>query len=164
PRAAGFTRDEEFYVPYRRNGLELVQKTAQRSFSGGPVVVLLSDKVVEVQSDGVASRYVHRITRLLNKDGISRHRAIALPRSADLTEVRTLKSAGQVIEAEPAQQKSTISMPALEPGDAIEEEYVVHYPELEQSPESAVSLIFGSFEAPILYSRFVLLSPPDARL
>ena len=163
PRGAGFTRGEEFYVPYRRDGLELVQKAAQRSFSGGPVVVLLSDKVVQVQRDGAASIYVHRITRPLNKDGINHYGEIALPRSADLLELRTIKPTGQLIEPEPSQQKSTISMPALEPGDAIEEEYVVHYAELEQATESAVSMTFGSFEAPILYSRLVLLSPPDVQ-
>ncbi|HMC32076.1 MAG TPA: DUF3857 domain-containing protein, partial [Candidatus Angelobacter sp.] len=164
PRAAGFTRAREFYVPYRRDGLDLVRKAAQRSFSGGSVVILLADKAVEVQREGAVSVYIHRITRLLNKDGISRYGEVALPRSADLLELRTIKPSGQVIEPEPTQQKSTISMPALEPGDAIEEEYVVHYAELEQAPESATALTFGSFEAPILYSRLVLLSPPEARL
>ena len=164
PRAVGFTQAGEFYVPYRRDGLALVGKTGQRSFSGGPAVVLLSDKVVDVERDGAISVYVHRITRPLNKDGISRYGEIALPRSADLLELRTIKPSGQVIEPEPAQQKSTISMPALEPDDAIEEEYVVHYAGLDQAPQDALALTFGSFEAPILYSRLVLLSPPEARL
>jgi Domain of Unknown Function with PDB structure (DUF3857)/Domain of Unknown Function with PDB structure (DUF3858) len=164
PRAEGFTRGQKFYTPYRRDGIELARKTAERTFSGGPVVVLLADKAIEIKADGSVSVYVHRMTRPLNKDGISRYGEIALPRSADLLELRTIKASGQVIEPELAQQKSTISMPALEPGDAIEEEYVLHYPELEQAPETAVSLTFGSFDAPILYSRLVLLSPPDFRL
>jgi uncharacterized protein DUF3858/uncharacterized protein DUF3857 len=164
PRADGFTPGREFYVPWRRDGLELVRRTAQRSFSGGPAVVLLADKVIEVQRSGAVSVYLHRITRPLNKDGISRYGEIALPRSADLLELRTIKPSGQVIEPEPAQQKSTISMPALEPGDAIEEEYVLHYSDLEQTPASAASLTFGSFDAPVLYSRLVLLSAPEAKI
>jgi hypothetical protein len=164
PRADGFTRSAEFYVPYRRDGLALVRQTAQRSFSGGSVVVLLSDKVVNVKQDGAVSIYVHRIIRPLNKDGISHYGEIALPRSADLLELRTIKASGQVIEPEPAQQKSTISMPALEPGDAIEAEYVMHYAGLDQTPEREATLTFGSFEAPILYSRLVLLSPPQDKL
>ncbi|HET9836950.1 MAG TPA: DUF3857 domain-containing protein [Candidatus Angelobacter sp.] len=164
PRAAGFTQAREFYIPYRRDSLELVRNAAQRTFSGGSVVVLLSDKVVDLEPHGGVSVYVHRITRPLNKDGITHYGEVALPRSADLLELRTIKPSGQVIEPEPAQQKSTVSMPALEPGDAIEEEYVMHYPGLGQAPGSAVSLVFGSFDAPILYSRLVLLSPPEAKL
>jgi len=163
-RAAGFTQGQEFYVPYRRDGLELVRRLEQRSFSGGSAVVLLSDKAIQVQRDGAVSVYMHRITRPLNKDGIDRYGEIQLPRGADLLELRTIKSSGQVIEPELAQQKASISMPALEAGDAIEEEYVLHYPDLTQSPGSATAMTFGSFETPILYSRLALLSPLDARL
>ena len=163
-RAAGFTEQDEFYVPYRRDGPMLVQKSAQRIFSGGPAVVLLSDKVIEVRNDGSASVYTHRLTRPLNKDGITRYGEVTLPRGADLLELRTIKASGQIIEPELAQQKPTISMPALEPGDAIEEEYVTHYAVLEQASEEATSLTFGSFAAPILYSRLVVLSPRGAEV
>jgi hypothetical protein len=161
PRAAGFTEQDEFYVPYRRDGPALVRKSAQRVFSGGPAVFLLSDKVVEMRNDGSLSVYTHRLTRPLNKDGITRYGEVTLPRGADLLELRTIKASGQIIEPELAQQKPTISMPALEPGDAIEEEYVTHYAVLEQAPEDATALTFGSFTAPILYSRLVVLSPHD---
>jgi uncharacterized protein DUF3857 len=163
-RAAAFTEAREFYVPYRRDGLELVRLSARRSFSGGSAVILLSDKIVKVEPDGPVSVYVHRITRPLNKEGIGRYGEISLPRGADLLELRTIKPAGRVIEPELTQEKPTISMPALEAGDAIEEEYVVHYAGLAQAPEKACALTFGSFDAPILYSRLVLLTPLDAKL
>jgi hypothetical protein len=163
-RASGFTQGEEFYVPYRRDGVDLVRQSAQRSFSGGPAVILLSDKVTFVQHNGPVSVYVHRITRPLNKEGISHYGEVSLPRGADLLELRTIKASGEIIEPELAQQKPTISMPALEPGDAIEEEYVMHFAELSQIPESTGAHTFGSFAAPILYSRLVLLSPADAKI
>jgi hypothetical protein len=163
-RAEGFADRGEFYVPYRRDGVELVRRSAQRSFSGGAAVILLSDKAVRIGRDGPISVYVHRITRPLNKEGISRYGEVTLPRGADLLELRTIKISGEVIEPELAQQKPTISMPALEPGDAIEEEYVMHYAELDQTPESAGAHTFGSFAAPILHARLVLLSPPDAMI
>jgi len=161
-RAEGFASGREFYVPYRRDGMDLVRRSAQRSFSGGPAVILLSDKVVMLRREGPVSIYVHRITRPINKEGISRYGEVTLPRSADLLELRTIKANGEIIEPELAQQKPTISMPALEPGDAIEEEYVMHYPELDQTPGNAMVHTFGSFAAPILHSRLVVLSPPDA--
>jgi tetratricopeptide (TPR) repeat protein len=163
-RAAGFVHGTEFYVPYRRDGIDLVRRSAQRSFSGGAAVILLSDRVVMVQREGPVSVYVHRITRPLSKEGISRYGEISFPRGADLLELRTIKTSGEIIEPELAQQKPTVSMPALEPGDAIEEEYVTHYAEPGQAPEKELAHTFGSFAAPILYSRMVLLSPPDARI
>jgi len=163
-RAAGFANGAEFYVPYRRDGIDLIRKSAQRIFSGGEAVILLSDKVVCVRPEGPVSVYVHRITRPLNKAGITRYGEVTLPRGADLLELRTIKVNGEIIEPELDQQKSTISMPALESGDAIEEEYVLHYAELEQMPESVGAHTFGSFAAPILHSRFVLLSSPEAMI
>jgi hypothetical protein len=163
-RAEGFADGGEFYVPYRRDGVDLVRKSAQRSFSGGAAVILLSDKAVRIRRDGPVSVYVHRITRPLNKEGISRYGEVTVPRGADLLELRTIKATGEIIEPELAQQKPTISMPALEAGDAIEEEYVMHYAELDQMPESAGAHSFGSFAAPILHARLVLLSPPDAMI
>jgi hypothetical protein len=163
-RAEGFAQGAEFYVPYRRDGVDVVQQTAQRQFSGGAAVVLLSDKVISVQRSGAVSVYVHCITRPLSKEGISRYGEVVLPGGADLLELRTIKVSGEVIEPELVQQKATISMPALEPGDAIEEEYVMHYPEADQMPEGAGALTFGSFAAPILYSRLVLLGPADAKI
>lgn len=161
-RATGFANGAEFYVPYRRDGIDLIRKSAQRIFSGGEAVILLSDKVVCVRREGPVSMYVHRITRPLNKAGITRYGEVTLSRGADLLELRTIKANGEIIEPELDQQKPTISMPALEPGDAIEEEYVLHYADLDQVPESAAAHTFGSFAAPILHSRFVLLDPPDA--
>jgi Domain of Unknown Function with PDB structure (DUF3857) len=163
-RANGFVHGHEFYVPFRRDGVELIRKSAQRSFSGGAAVILLSDKAILVGPAGAVSIYVHRITRPLNKEGITRYGEITLPHGADLLELRTIKASGEIIEPELAQQKPTISMPALEPGDAIEEEYVTHYTELGPSAENAGAHTFGSFAAPILYSRFVLLCLPDAKL
>jgi tetratricopeptide (TPR) repeat protein len=163
-RAEAFSSAAEFYVPYRRDGIEMVRKTAQRSFSGGEAVILLSDKVVRIRHNGPVSVYVHRITRPLNKEGISRYGEVTLPRGADLLELRTIKANGEITEPELSQQKPTISMPALEAGDAIEEEYVLHYAELDQMPESAGAHTFGSFAAPLLHARLVLLSPAESTI
>ncbi len=163
-RANGFTTGEEFYRPYRRDGLELVRKAAQRSFSGGTSVVLLSDKAIELKQDGSVSIYVHRITRPLNKDGISQYGEITIPRGADLLELRTIKRSGEIIEPELPREKPTISMAALEPDDAIEEEFVLHYAEMGRLADDAGSFTFGSFAAPVLYSRLVLLTPSNLRV
>jgi tetratricopeptide (TPR) repeat protein len=160
----GFTQKTEFYAAYRRDGLQVAHDTAARHFSGGPAVILLLDKVVEYGRDASLSVYTHRIIRVLNKDGINRFGEVEVPRGADLLELRTVKADGQVIEPELAQQKPTISMPALEPGDSIEEEFVEHFHAAWEAPQNAFSFTFGSFVAPLLYSRFVVVTPEKNQL
>ena len=161
-RATEFTQQQQFYAPYRRNAFQIIQKTNRRHFVGGLSLTLLADKVLEVRRDGSISVYVHRITRLLNKDGISRVGEVSIPRGADLLELRTIKSTGQTVEPELTLQKPTISMPALEPGDNIEEEFVVHYHAWDEAPADAGEFTFGSFQAPVLYARFTLIAPENS--
>ncbi len=161
PRGEGFTEHEEFYVPYRRDGRKLARAPAPREFAGGSAVILLSDKAIQFQHDGSISVYVHQITRLLNKDGIGAYGEVTLPPGAEVLELRTIKSSGLMAEPELAVETSTFSMPALEPGDSIEEEFVSRYPGWDQMPESAASFEFGSFVAPVLSSRLIMLTAPE---
>lgn len=163
-RAAGFVQRSEFYEPYRRDGLQLVRDTRERIFSGGPSVTLLLDKIVEYSSDGSLSIYTHRITRVLNKDGIMQLGEVALPRGGDLLELRTIQSSGAIIEPELAPQKPTVSMPALEPGDNIEEEFVEHFSAVSPNSQNSFRFTFGSFSAPVLYSRLMVVNPEKDQL
>lgn len=161
-RVNGFVSQGEFYTQYRRSGIDINREARQQQFPGSATAVLLFDRVLEIHGDGSASLYLHRVRRLLNKEGISNYGEVALPRGADLLELRTIKSNGEVIEPELSQQKPTVSMPALEPGDSIEEEYVTHYPEWRHLPLEASRFEFGSATAPLLHSRLVVLTPKVA--
>jgi hypothetical protein len=160
PRAEGFAGRDEFYVPDRRDGLKIARAPIRREFARGSAVILLSDKAIQFQRDGSISVYVHQVTRLLNKDGIGAYGEVTLPPGAEVLELRTIKVSGQTAEPELAVETSTISMPALEPGDSIEEEFVSRYPRWDQWPESATSFEFGSFAAPVLSSRLIVLTAP----
>ncbi|HWR37276.1 MAG TPA: hypothetical protein VN622_15555 [Clostridia bacterium] len=166
PRAEGFDTESEFFAKYRRDGSALVRDAAARTYSGGPAVLLLNDKVSMLREDGSGAVYVHKITRVLNRDGIVRHGEVKIPQGARLLELRTIKSDLTIAEPEFHQHKATISMPALAPGDAIEQEYVIPF----SAPEALIShaadfeFTFGSFTEPILYSRFVLISPAYMRV
>lgn len=147
-----------FYAPWRRDGIAIVEQTRQRQFSGGPAVRLLDDTVAAQRADGSISLYVHKLTRVLNRDGIERYGEAEVPAGAELLELRTIKPDGTVAEPEVTANKATISMPALAAGDAIDEEYVVNYPGGLDTHPDAFAHTFGSFRAPILYSRFVVVS------
>ncbi len=158
---AAFAAGEEFFTPYRRDGIKVVRGAVDRVFSGGPAVVLLSDRVAQLRADGASSVYVHRITRVISRDGIEQYGEVALPAGARLLELRTIEPDGTFFEPELTHAKSTISMPALAPGDTIELEYVVYHRErgLEDHAEEFRGE-FGSFSAPMLAARFVFITPP----
>ncbi|HYG97882.1 MAG TPA: DUF3857 domain-containing protein [Terriglobales bacterium] len=165
PAAIGFADSQEFFTPYRRDGIAIIKQTSERHFSGGPAVTLLHDRVAQLRPDGGVSLYVHKTTRVLNRDGILIYGEVSLPPSASVLELRTIKVDGTIAEPEFNQHKATISMPALSPGDAIDMEYVVRYPETGLDEHSdAFQFTFGSFAAPMLYSRFVVLTPSNARV
>ncbi len=162
-RGREFARTADFYSPYRRDGLEMIRKTAARHFSGGPAVFVLDDRITRLGAGGSVSVYVHKITRVLNRDGIEKYGEVSLPDAAEVLELRTIKQDGSIAEPEFNPHKATISRPALARGDAIEQEYVVHYPGGLEQHADQFTYTFGSFKAPILCARFLVLSPasPD---
>ncbi len=152
---------EPFYAKYRRDGVQMVRKTEDRKFSGGPALMLVNDRVARLWKDERVSLYVHKLTRMLDRDGIEKYGEVSFPRGAEILELRTIKADGSVAEPEMTPQKASVSMPSLTVGDTIEEEYVVHFGDaggLESHPD-AFRHVFGSFAAPILYSRFVAITP-----
>ena len=150
-----------FYAPYRRDGVTVVKAAADRHFSGGPALLLLDDQIAQQWPDGSVSLYVHRITRALDRGGVELYGEVSVPHGAEVLELRTIRSDGSVLEPELTPEKATISMPGLLPGDCVDEEYVFHYKAAEAS--STFVHRFGSFRAPILASRFVVLTPSADR-
>lgn len=139
------------FAEYRRDGVATAQQYAAKRFSGGPAVLVLNDSAV-LQQNSHRWIYTHRITRVLNRDGVITYGEIAVPRGAHILRLRTIKPDGETIEPEMQQNKTTLSMPALAPGDHIEEEYLT-----EGDPSDPLTFVFGSFDAPIISSRFTLI-------
>lgn len=161
-RTNGFVTGEEFYAKYRRDAVKLVRESVSDKGPADENVILLADHVVNIHADGTASLYSHRIVRLLNREAIRQYGQITLPSGAELLELRTIKADGRVVEPELTNQKAAISMPALDPGDSIDEEFVSRYPDWQLSPSSSLQFEFGSAEAPVMRSRLVLIAPRTA--
>ena len=163
PRANGFISGAEFYAKYRRGGLELARvPMSSKSTEGESSLILLDDHVLKIQADGTASLYSHRVVRLLTRQAIQQYGQITLASGAEILELRTIKSDGRVIEPELTNQKSGVSMPALDPGDSIDEEFVSRYPDWRLLPWGSFLFEFGSVEAPVIRSRLVLIAPRTA--
>lgn len=162
-RANGFVSGDEFYAKYRRDGLELARASMRnKSMEGEATVILLDEHVLKIQADGTASLYSHRVVRLLNPQAIREYGQVTLPSGADILELRTIKRDGRAIEPELTNEKPAISMPALDPGDSVDEEFVSHYPDWRLLPAGSLRFEFGSAEAPVISSRLVLIAPADS--
>jgi cellulose synthase operon protein C len=142
--------------PYRRDGIEMIRQAAAKKYSGGPAVWTLNDAVV-ADLNGERWQYTHRIVRLLNRDGVLNYGEVAVPHGAEVLTLRTIAADGRIAEPEFNQHKATVSMPALAPGDSIEEEF------LQRVTGEEANFEFGSFDAPILYSRFTMISDADQK-
>ena len=155
-RGTSFISGNDFYSPYRRDGASMVTTSDAGELKGDRVLVL-QDGVLHILGDGAASLYTHRVWRLGSKEAINLHGQLSIPRGADLLELRTIKANGQIIEPELPPGIGSISLPALEPGDNIEEEYVTHYVDCSELPARVFE--FGSTDAPVLHTRFVVIGP-----
>jgi tetratricopeptide (TPR) repeat protein len=160
--ASGTADAKPFYQPYRRDGIDVVKEAANRHFSGGPALMLLDDEISRLWPDGSVSLYVHRITRALDRGGVERYGEVSVPADAQVLELRTIRADGNVLEPELTPDKATISMPGLLPGDAVDEEYLFHYGAGDANLADAFAHTFGSFRAPVLASRYILLTPANA--
>jgi tetratricopeptide (TPR) repeat protein len=164
-RGKDFGSADAFYSPYRKDGAAFVKETAAKQYSGVPAVLLLKETVTQLGADGSLSAYIHRIVRVVTRDGVAKYGEVSLPNNADVLELRTIRPDGNVAEPEFSQHKNTISMPALSPGAVIDEEYVVRYPRSDlNSAADYLSFHFASFDCPILQSRFVALTPQSVQV
>lgn len=142
----------------RRNGLDIIEQAKDRRYSGGPALLVLNDQAV-LEQGSQRWVYTHRITRMLNREGVLGFGEISVPQDAEVLQLRTIKLSGEIIEPELHDHKATVSMPALAPGDAIEEEYFVA-----ASADEPFRFTFGSFAAPILFSRFSFVGAPTTEV
>src|SRR5439155_12252691 len=92
--------------------------------------------------DGGAVERVHTLARVLDKKGISRFGEAHIPGDAQVLHLRNIKPDGRVLEPESIPGKDSVSLPGLEPGDAVEIDYLRAY--APRGPE-APGTTFGAF-------------------
>ena len=153
------SKEIALFVPYRRNALDEFshQDTSATKTSAE---ILFDDRVVAIYPNRTADLYYHRLIRVWNKAAIAEFGEVLLPRGAELLELRTLKQTGGIAEPELTDNKHSVSMPSLVPGNAIEVEYVLHFENLARPTVPAeLSAVFGAQHAQVQNARYVLISP-----
>ena len=151
---ASYSTANGFYKPFVRDPFPMMRENeAQLPDSR----ILINDRVVRLDSAG-AWVYQHTVSQVLNKRGIVQSGEIEVPRSVDLLELRTIKTNGTFVEAELDESKTTVSMPSLAEGDAIEIAYLQHLSSevLTASPE-ILDFAFASEQSPTRSARLTLI-------
>jgi tetratricopeptide (TPR) repeat protein len=123
-RQVALSRGEEVMPWAERDGLALARDTSVKAPPGAAAVRLLDYGAVQIYPDGGAVERVHTLVRVLDKKGISRFGEAHLPGDAEVLHLRTIKRNGRTLEPESIPEKEGVTLPGLEPGDAIEIEYL----------------------------------------
>jgi len=151
---SAYTFAEEFYRPFSREAAPLLVQNVANADSK----VLINDRVIKLEKSGSAWVYQHNLVQVFDKKGIDAAGEVDIPRGADLIELRTIKRDGSSVRPELAGRKSTVSMPSLAQGDAVELAYVQHFraADLQATPE-LLDFFFASAEAPTDSSRLTII-------
>src|SRR5438270_726495 len=106
-----------------RDGATLA-KGSKEAPPGASAVRLLDSGAVQMFVDGGGVERVHTVARVFDKKGIAKFGEAQVPSDAQVVHLRTLKADGRVLEPESIPEKEGISLPGLEPGDAVEIDYL----------------------------------------
>ncbi len=113
------------YAQMRIDGLAVIDEYKKNDVEYNTAAVWVLDRAVHlVGRSGARTEIVHNIAHLKTDEAVEEHGEMSLPDGAILLTARTIKKDGRILEPEDIAGKSTISLPDLEPGDFIEQEYV----------------------------------------
>ncbi len=158
----GDLEQQPFYAPYQRDVSSLARE-GQQTQPVDQTTVLLNDHVAIARADGSVSLYVHRATRIGSQTATSNYSHSVVPEDAQVLRLRRIAKDGEISVADVDTAHRDAVFGALAPGDTVEEEYVVNYSGDGGIAEhsEAFQFVFGSFDAPVVHARFVVLTTAD---
>ena len=128
---------------------------------GASAVRLLDYGAAQMFEGGGGVERVHTVARLLDKKGVSKFGEAQIPPDAQVLHLRTLKADGRILEPESIPEKEGVSLPGLEPGDAVEIDYLrglgPRGPDLPGWTLGA--FFFRDDETPLAESTYEVLAP-----
>jgi len=95
---------------------------APREPAGSALV--LDAAAAELHPGGAVTERIHQIIRVLSQEAVDQYGEAPVPAGAQLLTLRTLKPDGRVLEPEGGDGKESTSLSGLEPGDAVEIEFL----------------------------------------
>jgi len=108
-----------------RDGLTLLKESRKaKAPQGASAVRILDYGAAQIFPDGGGVERTHTVARIFDKKGIAKFGEARIPSDAVVVRLRTIKADGRVLEPESIPEKESISLPGLEPGDAVEIDYL----------------------------------------
>ena len=123
-RQLALSRGEDVLQWADRDGLAIARDGAVKAPPGASAVRLLDHGAVEIYPDAGAVERVHSVIRVVDKKGVSRFGEAEIPAGSEVLHLRTIKRDGRTLEPESIPEKESVTLPGLEPGDAIEIDYL----------------------------------------
>ncbi len=162
-RDADFLSADKFWQPWYHSARQILAHAPDAAQYPNASAILVFDQMVDrINPDDSRDAYIHQIFRVLDKTGIAMHGTVQIPPGSDLLTLRTLKPDGSIWLPDQVGGRTSISMPALEPGDYIETEYIQHFPAstvVNHALDNDMYFIFNSNREPYNYSDYIVLSP-----
>ena len=164
-----YLTDDPFFVDFVVDGPAWVAEShdgAETLGRDADAVILLDQQVTRFYGDGRATQYAHALIHLRTQRGAETFGEVQVAEGVEVVVARTIKADGSIEEPEERPEKSTLSMPSLEPGDTIDYAYLRHAPARAYARPDVLSdpFYFQSYQAPILRSEWTVAAPPDLPL
>ncbi|NOZ85345.1 MAG: DUF3857 domain-containing protein [Deltaproteobacteria bacterium] len=163
---SGVTPLQEFRLDAEKilSGLKAVDIGA--ASHGASAELLLDQYVLDLSRPGPGIELVHTLRRILTKKAVQEMGEVRVPQDAWLLNLRVIKPDGHILEPEDIAGKDTVSLPGLEPGDAIDFEY------LSEAPYSSVfaggflsdAFFFRTNREPVRHSQVIIRAGPGQDL
>jgi cellulose synthase operon protein C len=165
-RQLSLGRAEKLLAWSDRDGLAIARDASIGAPAGASAVRLLDQGAAEFFPDGGGAERVHTVARVFDKKGVAKFGEAQIPGDAQILHLRTIKKDGRTLEPESIPEKETITLPALEPGDAVEIDYL--RPLALRGPDVPGATLAGFFfrddETPMVESTYEVRAPPGTPL
>ncbi|MBN2710834.1 MAG: hypothetical protein JXR97_00165 [Planctomycetes bacterium] len=116
--------DYRFWTKYDRDPIDALKKT-NGLFLQGNTARVIDQTVLQINEDGSFSNLTHGLQKVLARSGMSD--ASSVPVNGDMIEVRTILPNGKTLEPLRIPGKRDFTMPGIDVGAAVEEEYIQHF-------------------------------------
>jgi hypothetical protein len=153
---------EHVLAAYRIDGAAAIKRfeTSGRHYEA-PQVLVFDYMAVRIFDDGSSIELVHTIQKAQSDEAVNDLAEVRIPEGARVLTLQTIKADGQRLEPDEIENKDTVSLPTVTPGDYVEFEYMAYKEPSEGFPGgySGERFYFKSFEIPFDHSQMVVIAP-----
>jgi predicted Zn-dependent protease len=158
---------KELLADYAINGKDAIAAyEAQRDTEDAAAVYVLDAAAIRAYPDGSMVDRIHVIQKALDSSALSEVAEVNIPAGAQVLALRTIKQNGTVLEPENIEGKDAISLPGVQVGDYVEQEFLVAHPPRgpAQPGFTASNFYYQIARQPNYWSTYTVIAPKNSRM